>query len=127
MLASLQKFYSFYNSQIEELEEESTDTLDIATEEKDSGEDISKKSPTLSTTFNPNNTRSIDELRDLSKSFEEFVRKKENRTGVRELGFSSIKEMIEFINNPLNELPNISTITDQESFDSLIETIKRCR
>ena len=50
-----------------------------------------------------------------------------NREVLRELGFKNVKEFIDFIRNPENNLPSPETITSMEAFNSLIDTIKNCR
>lgn len=50
-----------------------------------------------------------------------------NRGVLRELGFKSVEEFMDFIRNPENNLPSPETITSVEAFNSLIDTIKNCR
>lgn len=50
-----------------------------------------------------------------------------NRGALRELGFKNAEEFMDFIRNPENNLPNPETITSEEAFNSLIDTIKNCR
>ncbi len=58
-------------------------------------------------------------------NFEQLVRA--NRKILRELGFNSVNEMIKYINDESNKLPSIDTITNQESFNALVDIIKNCR
>ena len=106
-------------------EEEPEGILGRASRREDKEETLMRKGPSLGSTFNPSNTRSAKELNTNTKNFESLVRA--NRGVIRELGFKSISELIDFVNNPEYDLPNIETITTQEAFDSLIETIKNCR
>lgn len=71
--------------------------------------------------------KSAKSIKDKSSNpdFEQLVRA--NRKVLRELGFNSVNEMVEFINNEDNKLPAIETITDQESFNALIDIIRNCR
>ena len=106
-------------------EEEPEGILGRASRREDKEETLMRKGPSLGNTFNPSNTRSAEELNTNTKNFESLARA--NRGVIRELGFKSISELIDFVNNPEYDLPNIETITTQEAFDSLIETIKNCR
>lgn len=99
--------------------------LEKASRREDKEESLMKKGPRLSNSFNPSSTRSIEELNTETETFESLVRA--NRSVVRELGFKSVSEMIDYINNPANDLPNTDSITSQKAFDSLIDTIKNCR
>lgn len=99
--------------------------LERASRREDKEEAMMKKGPRLSTSFNPSSTRSAEELNTGTETFESLIRA--NRSVVRELGFKSVSEMINYINNPANDLPNIDSITSQKAFDSLIDTIKNCR
>lgn len=99
--------------------------LERASRREDKEESMMKKGPRLSDSFNPSNTRSAEELNTGTETFESLVRA--NRSVVRDLGFKSVSEMIAYINNPANDLPNTDSITSQEAFDSLVDTIKNCR
>lgn len=99
--------------------------LEKASRREDKEESMMKKGPRLSNSFNPSNTRSAEELNTGTETFESLIRA--NRSVVRELGFKSVSEMIDYINNPFNDLPNTDSITSQKAFDSLIDTIKNCR
>ncbi len=99
--------------------------LERASRREDKEESLMKKGPRLSTSFNPSSTRSAEELNTGTETFESLIRA--NRSVVRELGFKSVSEMINYINNPANDLPNTDSITSQKAFDSLINTIKNCR
>lgn len=101
------------------------DILEKASRREDKEESLMKKGPRLSNSFNPSSTRSAEELNTETETFESLVRA--NRSVVRELGFKSVSEMIDYINNPANDLPNTDSITSQKAFDSLIDTIKNCR
>lgn len=111
----------------EEPQEESSKEgiLEKASRREDKEESLMKKGPRLSDSFNPSSTRSAEELNTETETFESLVRT--NRSVVRELGFKSVSEMINYINNPANDLPNTDSITSQRAFDSLIDTIKNCR
>ncbi len=99
--------------------------LERASRIEDKEESMMKKGPSLSNSFNPSNTRSAEELNTGTETFETLIRA--NRSVVRELGFKSVSDLMNFINDPNNDLPNLDTINNQKAFDSLIETIKNCR
>lgn len=50
-----------------------------------------------------------------------------DRTVLRELGFRNVEEFMDYIRNPENSLPSPETITSEEAFNSLIDTIRNCR
>lgn len=77
--------------------------------------------------FNQIEGKSAKSVREKASNpnFEQLVRA--NRKILRELGFNSVNEMIEYINDDNNKLPSIDTITNQESFNALVDIIKNCR
>lgn len=83
--------------------------------------------PSLGESFNPAQTKSAKELQisSVSQDFNKLVRA--NRNAMKELGFKNVSELMEYINDPNNHLPDINSITTQEAFDSLVDTIKNCR
>lgn len=96
------------------------------TEEKKEIKEV-KKSVVMSDNFNQVEGKSAKSIREKASNpnFEQLVRA--NRKVLRDLGFKSVNEMVEFINNDNNKLPSIDTITNQESFDALVDIIKNCR
>lgn len=53
-----------------------------------------------------------------------------NRNLIKDLkpkGIGSIKEFMDFVNDPKNNLPSLDTITDKDSLETLINNIKECR
>lgn len=50
-----------------------------------------------------------------------------NRAVLRELGFRNTDDFIDYLRDPKNSLPDPDTITSEEAFKSLIDTIKNCR
>lgn len=67
--------------------------------------------------------------RNETKSPEERVKEfaAKQRKALKELNFKNTQEFIDFCKDPKNKLPNLSTITTQEEFDTLVKLIKECR
>lgn len=82
------------------------------------------RSPRLDTQFNPTSTRSVKERNSSNTTFNRLVRSNSNQ--IRNLGFT-LQSFADFVNNSENNLPNIDTIVDQQSFDALLDIIKNCR
>lgn len=103
-------------------------TLDDIEDSEDTTETPIEKAPepksneptfTLTEKFTPS------EQKEQTPDFSTFARRKVST--LRELGFKSIREFIDYVKDPKNKLPNPETIKTQEAFDSLIDTIKNCR
>lgn len=78
----------------------------------------SKPTFTLTETF----TQVSEETKPLIHS---YIRR--NRAVLGELGFKNVGEFIAYVQDPNNSLPNLDTITSEEAFKSLVDTIKNCR
>ena len=77
--------------------------------------------------FNKESTLSIKELKK-SKSNPDFKRlARVNRRYLTELGFNSIQELEDFINDPKNKMPAIETIDSQDKFINMLDIIAECR
>lgn len=87
-----------------------------------------KKVPlSIGNTFNKKNTMSLKEL-EWNKNHPDFSKlARVNMKALSDLGFTTISEFKNYVENPENELPSIETITSQEQFEALIDTIKNCR
>lgn len=103
-------------------------TLDDIEDSEDIPETPIEKAPepksneptfTLTEKFTPS------EQKEQTPDFSTFARRKVS--ALRELGFKSIREFIDYVKDPKNKLPNPETIKTKEAFDSLIDTIKNCR
>ena len=92
-------------------------------------EDLADKGPRLSDSFDPSMTKSAEELNKDTKTFDTFARSNimVTREVMKKLGLRKLSGLEEYINDPNNNLPNTDTITTQEDFISLMETIKDCR
>ena len=86
-------------------------------------ETIEEEGPSISDNFDSSTTLSVADLNTRSVTFDSLVRS--NRSQIRSLGFNSVEELQQFIQD--NNLPDPSTITNDQQFNSLLETIKNCR
>lgn len=99
-----------------------------AEEEKDKPVKSKPKGPVaIGESFNEENTPSVKELNE-SKSNPDFKRlARANRKYLAELGFKSVQELEDFINDPNNKMPAIETIDSQDKFMNMLDIIANCR
>lgn len=74
-----------------------------------------------------NNISKEDTSDHAQENFDKYIKKKIYKGAIRELGFSNIKEFVEYVNDPKNKIDQILEVKNEEEFKEMLEIIKKCR